>query len=75
VTRSVEGLRWVERNEDKPHRCPECDAVATWGHYTFGPRTRFTCPKGCGVQWRIGMRSSNSEKRSMKMFMREGMFP
>ena len=49
-------LRWVERNEDKPHRCPECHAVATWERETYGPRTVLTCPRECGIQWRAGHR-------------------
>lgn len=48
-------FRWVRRNEDKPHRCPECHAVATWDHKHAGPRTRLRCPQ-CGVQWRYGER-------------------
>ena len=53
-------MRWVQRNEDKPHRCPLCHAVATWDKSTqnrpIGPRTKLKCPRGCGVQWRAGFR-------------------
>ncbi len=49
-------MKWVHRNEDKPHRCPECHAVATWDRRAHGPRTRVACPAGCGVQWRMGNR-------------------
>jgi len=49
-------MRWVSRNEDKPHRCPECHAVASWGKETMGPRTRLVCPNDCNVQWRYGRR-------------------
>lgn len=48
-------LRWVRRNEDKPHRCPRCHRVVTWEREEYGPRTRLTCPP-CGVQWRSGVR-------------------
>lgn len=64
-------LRWVDRNEDKPHRCPECHAVATWGKWSRGPRTRLVCPRDCGVQWRVGDRVSRSKKRSMRLWLRE----
>jgi len=56
-------LWWVRRNEDKPHRCPGCHAVATWEHKRIGPRTRLTCPNGCGLQWRYGRRQ---QVRSMR---------
>jgi len=53
--------RWVKRNEDKPHRCPECHAVATWDRpAAYGPRTVFKCPRTCGVQWRAGNRWNRS---------------
>jgi hypothetical protein len=48
--------RWVGRNTDKPHRCPECHAVATWDHKRYGPRTVLVCPRDCGVRWRAGNR-------------------
>ncbi|MET9262367.1 hypothetical protein [Amycolatopsis sp. NPDC004079] len=48
-------LRWVRRNEDKPHRCPECHRVVTWDREAYGPRTRLRCVR-CGVQWRAGRR-------------------
>lgn len=51
-------LTWVDRNEDKPHRCPCCHAVASYDRRTAGPRTRMVCPRGCGVQWRYGSRAS-----------------
>ncbi len=53
--RPVGMLRWVGRNEDKPHRCPECHRVVTWERKRYGPRSRLTCPP-CGVQWRSGTR-------------------
>lgn len=49
---------WVRRNEDKPHRCPCCHAVASYDRRTAGPRTRMVCPRGCGVQWRYGSRAT-----------------
>lgn len=49
-------MKWINRNEDKPHRCPECHSVATWNRRSHGPRTRVVCPNGCGVQWRMGDR-------------------
>lgn len=48
--------RWVHRNEDKPHRCPECHAVATWEHKRYGPRTVLVCPRECVIRWRVGRR-------------------
>lgn len=56
----LDSPRWVKRNEDKPHRCPECHAIADQARGCYGPRTRFTCPAGCGVQWRPGTRLSRS---------------
>jgi hypothetical protein len=55
---STTKLRWVTRNEDKPHRCPKCHAVATWDRRQHGPRSRAVCPQACGVQWRMGNRAS-----------------
>jgi hypothetical protein len=55
-------LRWVRRNEDKPHRCPECHAVATWDRESAGPRTVLRCPHGCG-QWRYGRRCHREPMR------------
>lgn len=49
-------MKWVKRNEDKPHRCPECHAIASWEKDKMGPRTRLVCPRECGVQWRYGRR-------------------
>jgi hypothetical protein len=49
-------MRWVKRNEDKPHRCPECHAVASWGKDCMRPKTKLVCPNDCGVQWRYGLR-------------------
>lgn len=46
---------WVDRNEDKPHRCPVCHRVVTWERSEYGPRTRLKCSR-CGVQWRSGVR-------------------
>lgn len=53
-------LRWVQRNEDKPHRCPECHGIAlrAWADRGYGPRTRMSCPNDCGVQWRAGSRAT-----------------
>lgn len=51
---------WTRPNTDKPHRCPECHAVADTARGEYGPRTRMTCPYGCPVQWRTGHRSSRS---------------
>jgi Family of unknown function (DUF6283) len=56
-------LRWVRRNEDKPHRCPGCHAVATWDHRHAGPRTRLRCPRDCRVQWRYGARQQRTPYR------------
>lgn len=60
---------WVDRNEDKPHRCPGCHAVATWNRLVYGPRTRITCPRGCDIQWRIGCRALRSDLRSFRAFL------
>lgn len=46
---------WVQRNHDKPHRCPVCHRVVTWDRAEYGPRTRLRCSR-CGVQWRSGVR-------------------
>lgn len=56
-------LVWVRRNEDKPHRCPRCHAVATWDREEWGPRTRVVCER-CGVQWRMGCRLHRWPMRS-----------
>jgi len=67
-------LRWVQRNTDKPHRCPECHAVATWEHDKYGPRTVMVCPRECGVRWRIGQRMkrySMAFKRILIQFLDE----
>lgn len=61
-------LRWVERNEDKPHRCPECHAVATWDLDSYGPKTRLVCPSGCGVQWRVGQRYTRATDRKLHRY-------
>lgn len=60
--------RWVKRNEDKPHRCPECHAVATWYLDKFGPRTRLICPRNCGVQWRVGARLTRQTVRHLERY-------
>lgn len=57
-------MRWVNRNEDKPHRCPECHAVAMWDNDKAGPRTLVRCPLDCNVQWRYGRRW---QKHSMRV--------
>ncbi|QYN17489.1 zinc-ribbon domain-containing protein [Amycolatopsis sp. DSM 110486] len=49
-------FRWVQRNVDKPQRCPECHAVRTWDRTRYAPRTRLSCPR-CGVRWRVGDRA------------------
>lgn len=69
---SKRNLRWVQRNEDKPHRCPECHAVCTYDRrhpWRYGPRTRITC-HNCRVQWRIGARASRSDSRKMRLFLK-----
>jgi hypothetical protein len=54
------GAKWVKRNEDKPHRCPQCHAIAlrAWARSAdgggYGPRTVFHC---CGLRWRVGRRA------------------
>jgi hypothetical protein len=63
--------RWVERNEDKPHRCPECHAVATWGRGEYGPRTRLVCPRDCGVQWRVGNRETLRINRRLARYAQQ----
>lgn len=55
--------RWVQRNEDKPHRCPECHAVATWDKERYGPRTKLHCPNQCRVQWRTKNRQPRPRMR------------
>lgn len=57
------GWRWVKRNEDKPHRCPECHAIATWEMHGYGPRTKLKCPTGCRVIWRPGRRVNRQYAR------------
>lgn len=47
---------WVRRNEDKPHRCPECHGVVTWDYKRYGPRTVLSC-SFCAVRWRSGVRT------------------
>lgn len=46
-------LRWVKRNEDKPHRCPGCHGIAlrAWSSKGYGPRTTLYCPNDCTVKW------------------------
>lgn len=44
-------MKWVGRNKDKPHRCPECHAVRRRTHW--GPRTTVVCGP-CGVRWKMG---------------------
>lgn len=56
-------LRWVKRNEDKPHRCPECHAIAFWDKEHAGPRTIIRCPNECEVQWRFGIRMKRMSMR------------
>jgi hypothetical protein len=55
MTGESRAFRWVRRNEDKPHRCPECHHVVTWNRARYAPRTRLKCDS-CRVQWRSGMR-------------------
>lgn len=63
-------LRWVPRNEDKGHRCPECHGIAekAWDRSVaergIGPRTVLSCPNDCGVKWRVGYRSKRRSMRS-----------
>lgn len=57
-------LRWVRRNEDKPHRCIECHGIAlrAWeGRYA--PRTVMSCPNACGVRWRVSVRTQRRPMR------------
>lgn len=50
----------MKRNEDKPHRCPNCHKIAerAWSAVTdnmgAGPRTVYAC-ETCRVRWRVGM--------------------
>jgi hypothetical protein len=55
--RHREVFRWTQRNEDKPHRCPNCHAIAAraWTSRGYGPRTVMAC---CGLKWRVGQRSA-----------------
>jgi hypothetical protein len=49
-------MRWVRRNEDKPHRCPECHTIPDRCRaLVLGPRTAVSCAR-CGVKWRMGVR-------------------
>lgn len=51
-------LRWVRRNEDKPHRCPQCHTIAAWddpGHAW----TVWRC-EGCRVRWFKGINYRNT---------------
>ena len=54
------GEQWSGRNEDKPHRCPECHAICTWDLKSFGPRTVLRC---CGLKWRVGNRARRDPMR------------
>jgi hypothetical protein len=58
--------KWTQRNEDKPHRCPNCHAIAAraWSDNGYGPRTVMAC---CGLKWRAGVRS----KRYRMAFKKE----
>ncbi len=55
-------FRWTRRNEDKPHRCPNCHAIAAraWFGGGYGPRTILTC---CGLKWRVGNRAGRDSMR------------
>lgn len=61
-------MRWVKPNRDKPHRCPECHAIATWELDKAGPKTRIVCPHDCGVQWRFGLRIKHQSMASKQYF-------
>lgn len=76
------GLRWVRRNDDKPHRCPDCHRVAQWHHSDYdhhrdrrhGPRTRMWCIY-CRVQWRMGDRSTGDSTLFVKRLQSGGYLP
>lgn len=55
-------MRWVKRNEDKPHRCPECHAIPARCRSYLGPRTAVSCPL-CRVKWRMGVRFTAATDR------------
>jgi hypothetical protein len=56
--------RVVERNHDKPHRCPRCHAVAlrAWEDRGYGARTWLRCEYGCYVRWQTHHYSSRLTK-------------
>ncbi len=63
---------WVKRNEDKPHRCPRCHAIADRANSErpLKPRTKLVCPRDCEIQWRYGLRQL-SLGMDLKSFMKE----
>lgn len=67
--------KWVKRNEDKPHRCPKCHAIAVraWANAMdgtgHGPRTIYSC---CGVKWRVGSRLHRTTMRFRQIV---GLYP
>jgi hypothetical protein len=60
--------RIVERNYDKPHRCPRCHAVAlrAWQSRGYGPRTWLRCEYGCYVRWRTHQHTDRNTKAWQK---------
>lgn len=58
-------LRWVRRNEDKPHRCPQCHSIPERCRAErLGPRTAVSCAR-CGVKWRMGVRYTATLRRRL----------
>lgn len=53
-----EYYQWVDRNEDKPHRCPYCHIISDRARSDngYGPLTIMTC-RWCRVQWRTYTRA------------------
>lgn len=66
--------RVVAPNDDKPHRCPRCHAVAQRcrGDRGYGTRTWLRCEYGCYVRWRAGVCASRLSMRVAQLCYRGG---
>lgn len=67
-------MRWVRRNGDKPHRCPECHAIPDRCRSYLGPRTAVSCAP-CGVRWRMGVRYDNAIDRYLQRVQQHPAWP
>lgn len=61
-------MRWVKRNRDMPHRCPECHSIPDRARGVCGPRTAISCAR-CGVKWRMGVRNTNEWDRYVRRLL------